>query len=41
MASNEASAERASFWVVWVILMLILGSALEGVLVLMLTSIVR
>ncbi len=41
VASNEASLERASFWVLWGILMLILGSALAVVLVLILTSIVR
>lgn len=41
LASDEASVDRASFWVVWVILMLVLGSALAIVLVLILTSLVR
>jgi hypothetical protein len=40
-ASNEASLDRASFWVVWVTLMLVLGSALAIVLILILSSIVR
>jgi hypothetical protein len=41
VASNEASIDRASVWVVWAILMLLLGSALAVVLVLLLTSIVH
>ena len=41
VASNEASLDRASFWVVWVTLMLVLGTALAIMLVLIFTSIVR
>lgn len=41
VASNEASMDRASFWMIWVALMLVLGSALAIVLVLILTTIVH
>ena len=41
LASNEASLVRGSFWVVWVTLMVGLGSALAIVLILILTMFVR
>jgi hypothetical protein len=41
VASNEASIDRASIWVLWAILMLGFGSALVIVLFLILTSIVH